>query len=53
VIKVLTQGRYFCNPNSDAFIEALPGTYSSEEDKKYEGILTRDYLVGRLTSTYA
>jgi len=44
---------YFCNPNSEAFIEALPGTYDNEEDKKYDGILTRDYLVGRLTSTYA
>ncbi|KAK0934916.1 hypothetical protein LTR29_013485 [Friedmanniomyces endolithicus] len=29
---------YFCNPNFDRFIEAIPGTYSAESPKKYEGI---------------
>ncbi|KAI5840182.1 hypothetical protein DFP73DRAFT_482991 [Morchella snyderi] len=43
---------YFCNPNFDQYIEALPGTYQSEEDKRFPGILSGDYLVQRLQSTY-
>lgn len=42
---------YFCNPNMDAFIEALPGTYGENEPKRYSGIKTEDYLVRRLTAT--
>lgn len=45
-------GRYFCNPNFDAFIEALPGTYGTEAEKKYPGINSGEYLVQRLASTY-
>ena len=29
---------YFCNPNFDRFIEAIPGTYDEAKTKKYEGI---------------
>lgn len=29
---------YFCNPNFDRFIEAIPGTYVNEAEKKYKGI---------------
>ncbi|KAF4121291.1 Isopenicillin N synthase [Geosmithia morbida] len=43
---------YFCNPNFKDFIEVLPGTYSSEEEKKYKGITSGDYLVQRLAATY-
>lgn len=43
---------YFCNPNFNSFIEVLPGTYKTEQEKKYEGISSRDYLVQRLTATY-
>ncbi|KAH7162504.1 hypothetical protein B0J13DRAFT_517764 [Dactylonectria estremocensis] len=43
---------YFCNPNFKSHIEALPGTYSTEQDKKYSGINSGDYLVQRLTATY-
>lgn len=44
---------YFCNPNLDKYIEALPGTYGDEiGEKKYEGIKSGDYLVQRLTATY-
>ncbi|KAH6888607.1 hypothetical protein B0T10DRAFT_488502 [Thelonectria olida] len=43
---------YFCNPNFKSHIEALPGTYATEEEKKYEGINSGDYLVQRLTATY-
>lgn len=50
---ILMLCRYFCNPNYDQFIEALPGTYESEADKKYPGIYSGDYLVQRLTSTYS
>ena len=45
-------GSYFCNPNFDKFIEAIPGTYKSEEDKKYPGINSGEYLVQRLANTY-
>lgn len=43
---------YFCNPNHDAYIEVIPGTYETEEEKKYPGIVSGDYLVQRLTATY-
>ncbi|KAK3375492.1 hypothetical protein B0H63DRAFT_280951 [Podospora didyma] len=43
---------YFCNPNFKSHIDALPGTYASEDEKKYEGINSGDYLVQRLTATY-
>ncbi|OAQ70283.1 thymine dioxygenase [Pochonia chlamydosporia 170] len=43
---------YFCNPNSESFIETLPGTYATEQDKKYKGVNSGDYLVQRLTATY-
>jgi isopenicillin N synthase-like dioxygenase len=44
---------YFCNPNMDKFIEALPGTYGEGiAEKKYEGINSGQYLVQRLTATY-
>ena len=42
---------YFCNPNFDRFIEALPGTWE-ETGKKYEGIYSGAYLVQRLEATY-
>ncbi|KIV94004.1 hypothetical protein PV10_05168 [Exophiala mesophila] len=42
---------YFCNPNFDRLIEALPGTYE-ETGKKYEAINSGDYLVMRLAATY-
>ncbi|RKU45200.1 hypothetical protein DL546_007998 [Coniochaeta pulveracea] len=43
---------YFCNPNSKSYIEALPGTYQREEEKKYDGINSGQYLVQRLAATY-
>ena len=42
---------YFCNPNFDAYIEALPSTWE-ETGKKYEGITSGEYLVQRLAATY-
>ncbi|PVH95507.1 Clavaminate synthase-like protein [Periconia macrospinosa] len=42
---------YFCNPNFDRLIEAIPGTFE-EKGKKYEAVTSGDYLVRRLTSTY-
>lgn len=42
---------YFCNPNFERMIEAIPGTYEGS-GKKYEGIKSGDYLVRRLTATY-
>ena len=42
---------YFCNPNLDKYIEALPNTYE-RIGKKYEGINSGDYLEMRLAATY-
>lgn len=44
--------RYFCNPNFKSHIEAIPGTYAAEAEKKYQGINSGDYLVQRLAATY-
>ncbi|MCJ1317844.1 hypothetical protein MMC15_003171 [Xylographa vitiligo] len=44
---------YFCNPDFDTWIEALPGTWEKDKyGKKYEGINCGDYLVQRLSVTY-
>lgn len=43
---------YFCNPNFDKVIEALPGTYGDGREKKYEAIKSGDYLTMRLAATY-
>ncbi|KAK0378379.1 2OG-Fe(II)oxygenase [Colletotrichum limetticola] len=43
---------YFCNPNFKSHIEAIPGTYATEAEKKYDGINSGQYLVQRLTATY-
>ncbi|KAJ3110996.1 hypothetical protein HDU96_006096 [Phlyctochytrium bullatum] len=40
---------YFCNPNMDAMIEGLPGI---GEAGKYEPVLTKAYMVKRLSATY-
>ncbi|KAA8652590.1 hypothetical protein EYZ11_002382 [Aspergillus tanneri] len=43
---------YFCNPNFNKFIEAIPGTYGEHQQQaKYPGITAGDYLVQRLTAT--
>lgn len=44
---------YFCNPDFDDWIEALPGTWGGEKGaKKYEGVKSGDYLTLRLEATY-
>lgn len=44
---------YFCTPDFDRWIEALPGTYGGERgEKKYEGVDSREYLVQRLAATH-
>ena len=44
---------YFCNPDYDRWIEALPGTWEGEKGgKKYAGINSGEYLVQRLSVTY-
>ena len=43
---------YFCNPDFDKWIEALPGTWEEKGGKKYEGINSGEYLVQRLSATY-
>jgi isopenicillin N synthase-like dioxygenase len=42
----------FCNPNFKCFIEAIPGTFAKDDEKKYNGINSGDYIVGRLEATY-
>ncbi|CZR57300.1 related to gibberellin 20-oxidase [Phialocephala subalpina] len=44
---------YFCNPNFESKIEAIEGTYGGEKGaRKYEDILSGEYLVQRLAATY-
>lgn len=44
---------YFCNPNTDAWIEALPGTWEGEKGgKKFPGVWSGEYLVRRLSAIY-
>lgn len=44
---------YFCNPDFECSIEALPGTWEGEKGgKKYEGVNSGEYLVQRLSATY-
>jgi isopenicillin N synthase-like dioxygenase len=42
---------YFCNPNYDRMIQAIPGTYE-KAGRKYGDVTSGDYLVQRLTATY-
>ncbi|KAH7068051.1 hypothetical protein BKA63DRAFT_521032 [Paraphoma chrysanthemicola] len=42
---------YFCNPNYERMIEAIPGTYE-EAGRKYGDVTSGDYLIQRLTATY-
>ncbi|KAI9808089.1 MAG: hypothetical protein M1827_007509 [Pycnora praestabilis] len=42
---------YFCNPNFDKYIDAIPGTWEAG-GKKYEGINSGEYMVRRLAETY-
>lgn len=44
---------YFCNPDFDKTIEALPGTYGDDKcPKTWGAINSGEYLVQRLTATY-
>lgn len=44
---------YFCNPDFDKTIEALPGTWENcVEGKKWEPVNSGDYLEQRLSATY-
>ena len=42
---------YFCNPNYERMIEAIPGTFESG-GRKYDNVTSGDYLTQRLTATY-
>lgn len=43
---------YFCNPNFEKLIQAIPGTYGEAKDRKYADVNSGDYLVQRLATTY-
>ncbi|KAL9073179.1 MAG: hypothetical protein Q9157_004821 [Trypethelium eluteriae] len=46
---------YFCNPNSEKAIDAIPGTYEEGvpgREKKYEMVKSGEYLMRRLEATY-
>ncbi|KAL6703926.1 hypothetical protein ACN47E_008962 [Coniothyrium glycines] len=42
---------YFCNPNYDRMIEAIPGTYD-KDGRKYGDVQSGEYIIQRLTATY-
>lgn len=44
---------YFCNPDFNEWIEALPGTYGGDRgEKRWMGINSGEYLEQRLSATY-
>lgn len=44
---------YFCNPNFDKWIDAIPGTWEgTSTGKKYERVNSGEYLERRLAATY-
>jgi len=43
---------FFCNPNFDALIEALPTCTNETNPSKYGSVTTEEYIVGRLAATY-
>ncbi|KAF3046862.1 hypothetical protein E8E12_003642 [Didymella heteroderae] len=42
---------YFCNPNYERMIQAIPGTFE-ETGRKYQDVQSGKYIIGRLTATY-
>ncbi|KAF4979652.1 hypothetical protein FZEAL_4209 [Fusarium zealandicum] len=36
---------YFCNPNFESYIEAIPGTFETEQEKKYQTFLNTSNAV--------
>ncbi|KAK3052439.1 hypothetical protein LTS18_012290, partial [Coniosporium uncinatum] len=43
---------FFATADHDALIDALPGTWSDENTKKYEAVTTRGYVRMRMEATY-
>jgi len=43
---------YFCNPDYNRFIDAIPGTYDELRPKKYQIVNSGEYLAQRLAATY-
>jgi isopenicillin N synthase-like dioxygenase len=43
---------YFCNPNFNRDIDAIPGTLAEGQKQKYQTVNSGEYLVKRLTETY-
>ncbi|KAL2821310.1 hypothetical protein BDW59DRAFT_174278 [Aspergillus cavernicola] len=42
---------FFANPNEKAYIDAIPGTFVTESDKKYKGTTSGEYYIERLRAT--
>ncbi|KAJ5633123.1 hypothetical protein N7490_009462 [Penicillium lividum] len=43
---------FFANPNEKSYIDAIPGTFATEAEKKYKGTTSGDYYLERLNATY-
>ena len=43
---------YFCNPDFDQWIEALPGTWKESDGPKYKKVNSGEYLMQRLGATF-
>lgn len=50
--KLTIPPRFFANPHEESYIEAIPGTFSTEVEKKYKGTKSGEYYRERLTNTY-
>lgn len=42
---------FFCNPNKETLVEALPGTTDAARPAKHAPINAYEYLIGRLNDT--
>ncbi|KAH8693206.1 hypothetical protein BGW36DRAFT_399914 [Talaromyces proteolyticus] len=47
-----TYCRFFGGPHEDSYIDAIPGTFVTDADKKYKGVKSGQYYIDRLTATY-
>lgn len=43
---------YFCCPDFETIVDAIPGTWSAERSKRYEPISAAEYVITRLAANY-
>jgi isopenicillin N synthase-like dioxygenase len=43
---------YFCAPDMLMMIDAIPGTWSADQPKKYEPVTVKEYIMKRFAANY-